>query len=85
MATLHLRSQALERAQLQLFDGALALAETLGNFPDTSLVHKALLYDATLRFRKLFHQLEKPCAVFDGAHVGLNTRIWRIVLHGMFA
>ena len=34
----HLSSQALERAQLRLLDGSLALAEAFGNFTDAALV-----------------------------------------------
>src|SRR5919109_585360 len=85
MATLHLRSQALECAQLQLLDGSLTLAEALSNFTDAALDHKALLDDAALRFRKALHQLKEPRPVFDGAHVGLNAGIGRVVCDAIFA
>src|SRR5690242_10062334 len=60
MATLHLRSEAHERAQLQLLDGSLTLAQALSNFPDAALVHKTFLNDAALRFREPLYQLKKP-------------------------
>ena len=58
MATLHLRSQTLERAQLQLFDGSFAFAQPLRDFPDASLVDEALVHDVLLHFRKLAYESE---------------------------
>ena len=79
MAALHLRSQALERAQLQLLDGPFAFAEPAGDFPDASLVHEAFVNDAALRFRKLSHEPEQLRTIFNGAHVGVSARTVRLV------
>src|SRR5437763_13752236 len=64
-----LRSQALDRAQLQLLDGSFALAEALGNFSDAPLIHKTLLDDAALRFRKRSEErrVGKECRSRGGA------------------
>ena len=85
MASPQLRSEALERSQLQLLDGAFAFAQPLRDFPDASLVDEALLNDALLSFRELAYQLEQPRPVFDGANVELHARIGRVVGHEMFA
>src|SRR5215472_16091436 len=85
MATPQLRSQTLERTQLQLLYGPFAFAQPLRDFPDASLVDEALVNDALLSFRKLAYQSEQPRTVFDGAHVEMHARIGEIVGHGMFA
>lgn len=85
MATPQLRSETLERAQLQLLDGSFAFAQPLRDFPDASLVDEALVNDALLSFRKLAYQLEQPRPVFDQANVEMHAWIDRVVGHGMFA
>ena len=85
MATPHLRSETLESAQLQLFDGSLAFAQPLRDFPDASLVDEALVHDALLHFRKLAYQSEQARTVFDGANVEMHARIGDIVRQGVFA
>lgn len=85
MANPQLRSEPLESAQLQLLDGSFAFAKPLGDFPDASLVHEALVNDAPLNLRKLAYQPEQPGTVFDGAYIEMRARIGGLVGHGMFA
>ena len=79
MAALPLRAQALESAQLQLLDGSFALAKPLGNFPDATLIHEALVNYAALRLRELGHKAEQACAVFHSSYVAIGPRIVRFV------
>src|SRR5215472_4834141 len=53
MATSHLGSEALQRSQLQLLNRSFAFAEPLGDFPDTALIHKALVNDTALGLGEL--------------------------------
>src|SRR5215467_14889369 len=66
MATSYLHSQTLERAQLQLLDRALRLAQLLRDLANAPLLHESLMNDAALNFRKLSHGPEQLRAIFDG-------------------
>src|SRR5579859_621718 len=55
MATLHLRAESLQRAELQLLDGSLGLLQACGDFADGALVDEALVDDAPLCGGKFVH------------------------------
>src|SRR5258707_263343 len=60
MCTLHLRSQLLQRAKLQLLHGSFALSELLCNLPNAPLVDKSPKNYPSLLSRKFSHQLTLP-------------------------
>src|SRR5438128_1557611 len=67
----HSRPQLLQRAQLQLLDGALAPAEACGDVADAALVDEALDDHVALIARQRIDEAEQPRA-FVGA---LDLRI----------
>ncbi len=78
MATLHLRAQALQSAELELLDRAFGLAKLLSDFADAALVDEALVNDAALRFGKLADEAEEAGAVLDELQVRLGGGFGRI-------
>src|SRR5580692_5354020 len=90
MATLHLRAQRLECAELKLLDGAFRFAQAVGDFPDRALLDKALADDLALNRGKAIHETEKAGVVVDGFQVGrgeVPMRVWilRVVRRWIFA
>jgi hypothetical protein len=69
MGTLHLSAKSLERAELQLFDGALCLVQPLGDFADAALLDEPLMNDALLDGREAADKAEEPDVVVDGFEV----------------
>src|SRR5689334_12420968 len=89
-ANLHLRSQILNRAQLQLLNRSFRLPQPLRNLPDTSLLHKSFEYHLLLNLWQQPHQPEQLGAMLDGAQLGslqieTSGRLWRIVRGGELA
>src|SRR5260370_13445027 len=83
-ATLHLRRQILQRAQLQLLNGSRCFTESMRYLPYAPLFHKSFVNHLLLNLRKLPYQPEQLGAIFDGAHLGglqsgINGGLWRVV------
>jgi hypothetical protein len=55
MATLHLRPQALQRAELKLLHGAFAPGQLFRDFTNAFLLHETLEDHAALIFGKVFY------------------------------
>jgi hypothetical protein len=69
MATLHLCSQSLERAELKLLDGAFRFFQAIGDFADGALLDEALADDLALYGGKMVNEPEKANVVVDGFQV----------------
>src|SRR6516225_6109391 len=59
MCALPLSPQALDGAELKLFDRAFASPELCGNFTNAFLLNKAHMNHTELRFREPVHQLKQ--------------------------
>src|SRR5262245_34837630 len=68
----HPRPQLVQRAELQLLDGALALAEACRDVADAALVDEALDDDVALVARELVDQPEQPRALFGALDLGIR-------------
>jgi hypothetical protein len=66
MATLHLRAQRLERAELKLLDGAFRFLQPSRDFADSALLDKAFVYDELLSGGELADEPKKGGVVVDG-------------------
>src|SRR5262245_22566987 len=71
----HPRPQLVQRAELQLLDGALALAEACRDVADAALVDEALDDDVALVPRELVDQSEQPRALFGALDLGIRRRV----------
>src|SRR5262245_6914894 len=80
IGTSHPRPQLVQRAELQLLDGALALAEACRDVADAALVDEALDDDVALVPRELVDQSEQPRALF-GALAARRARGPVFALH----
>jgi hypothetical protein len=79
MATLHLRAQCLECAELKLFDGAFGFLQAGCDFSNGALLDKALANDALLNRRQIVHEAEKAGVVVDGFQIRrgeVRMRVW---------
>src|ERR1700735_155570 len=65
IGTLHARSKCCERAELQLFHRAFALANFLRDFLDAFFLHEAQYHDAPLFRRQSIDQPEQRGPAFD--------------------
>src|SRR5262245_52774474 len=75
IGTSHPRPQLVQRAELQLLDGALALAEACRDVADAALVDEALDDDVALVARELIDQSEQPRALFGALDLGIRRRV----------
>src|SRR5262249_32122987 len=64
----HPLAQTIDRAQLQLLDGAFAFADSLGRFADAALVDEALDDDVALIVRQLVDEAEQTRTFFGALH-----------------
>src|SRR5260370_27619312 len=78
MATLHLRPQALQSAELQLFHRALATGEFLRNFPNAILLDETLINDSSLIVGKFLDQPKQASPMFDLLQIRWKVWFWRI-------
>ena len=69
MATLHPGAQRLERAELELLDGAFRFLEPAGDFADGALLDEALADDLALSSGKVVDEPEQAGVVVDGFQV----------------
>lgn len=76
MATLHLRAQSLERAELKLLDGAFGFFQAASDFPDSALLDEALADDLALNGGKVIDEPEEARVVVDGFQVW-SGKVWK--------
>src|SRR5258708_7953390 len=79
MCTLHLRSELLQRAELQLLHCSFALPKLLGNLPNTPLLDETTEDYAPLICWKFFHQAKQPCSSLHRLLFRSAARFRRIV------
>src|SRR5713226_4095893 len=86
IAALHLRSQALQRPELELLHRSLAAPQLAGDFANASLLHKPLVDYLSLVAGKLPHHAKQTRPVLDGVQIGLSrdAGIGRILGTGYF-
>src|SRR5580765_8774976 len=77
MGTLHPEAEALQRAELQLFDGPFGLVQASRNLADTPLLDKALDDHAMLISRELVDEMKQIDAAVGRVCLRLDARLKR--------
>src|SRR5712672_1359406 len=78
MATLHLRPQTLQSAELQLFHSALATGQLVRNFSNALLLDETLVDHPSLVVGKFFYEPKQASTMFGLLQIRLNARLRRI-------
>src|SRR5713226_8407979 len=78
ICTLHLRSQLLQRAKLQLLHRSFAFPKLLRNLPNTPLLDETPEDHASLLERKFFHQAKQPCSSLHCLLFWSAALLWRV-------